>query len=262
MIIPLETIKKYGQPPFSIGLLHGGPGASGEMRPVAEHLAGEYGVIELIQTKDSIEGQVEELHQQLKSFADWPVILIGHSWGAWLGFIFASRYPELLKKLILVSAGSFESKYNKDLMETRLSRLNHQDRLETEHLMAIIQSGKEDKQILKRYGSLMAWADAFDYQPPDEDFVDFKPEIFRSVWTEASAWRDSSALIRCADLIKTPVVAIHGDYDPHPQEGVEKPLSERLADFRMIILRHCGHTPWLEKKGKKEFFEILHKELF
>ncbi len=31
-----NTVRSYGKQPYTIGLLHGGPGAAGEMKPVAE----------------------------------------------------------------------------------------------------------------------------------------------------------------------------------------------------------------------------------
>jgi pimeloyl-ACP methyl ester carboxylesterase len=117
----LEKLRKYGQRPFEIGLLHGGPGASGEMKPVAEILSDHFGVLEFLQTGKSVNGQLEELHRQVTLYADLPVTLIGFSWGAWLGFLFASRYPDFLKKLILVSAAAFENEYNIDLTHTRLN---------------------------------------------------------------------------------------------------------------------------------------------
>jgi pimeloyl-ACP methyl ester carboxylesterase len=40
-----------------------------------------------------------------------PAILIGHSWGAWLGFLFAAKHPTLVQKLILVSSGPFDESY-------------------------------------------------------------------------------------------------------------------------------------------------------
>ena len=42
-------------------VVHGGPGACGEMAPVARRLASARGVLEPIQTALSLEGQVEEL---------------------------------------------------------------------------------------------------------------------------------------------------------------------------------------------------------
>jgi len=257
----LDTIRKYGQKPFQIGLLHGGPGASGEMKPVAENLSGDFGIIEFLQTEKSINGQIEELYRQMTLYADLPVTLIGYSWGAWLGFLFASKYPDLLKKLILVSAGAFENKYNNDLLDIRLNRLNQLDRLEAGKLISVINSGTSDNNVLKQFGRLMTIADSYDYILPDNDSVDLNIEIYQAVWAEASKLRDTKELINCASLITIPVVALHGDYDSHPIDGVEKPLSERLSDFRMITIKNCGHTPWRERFAKDVFFEILRKEL-
>lgn len=254
-------MRKYGEEPYRIAILHGGPGAAGEMKPVAEFLSSDFGVLELLQTGRSVEGQVEELYQQISSNADLPVVLVGHSWGAWLAFIFASRYPKLVKKLILVAAGSFESKCNKDLMKIRLERLNPQERAEAEMLMAQICLDSSDDQVLKRFGELMIIADSYDLMDDSEDEVVLNMEIHSLVWKEAARLRETNELINYASTIECSVVAIHGDYDPHPIEGVEKPLSERLNDFKMIRLSKCGHTPWKERFAKDDFYRMLKNEL-
>jgi len=61
--------------------------------------------------------------------------------------------------------------------------------------------------------------------------------------------------------IECPVVAIHGNYDPHPAEGVERPLSAVLNNFRFVLLEKCGHSPWIERQAKEKFYEILEEEL-
>ena len=71
----------YGSSPFSVVLVHGGPGAAGEMRPVAKKLAEHRGVLEPFQTAFSISGQCEELKKLLESTGDAPYHLIGYSWG-------------------------------------------------------------------------------------------------------------------------------------------------------------------------------------
>lgn len=258
----MKTIRKYGKRPFHIGLLHGGPGASGEMIPVAENLSGDFGILEFLQTEKSVNGQIEELHNQLTSSADLPAILIGYSWGAWLGFLFASRYPDLVKKLILISSGAFESKYNNGLMSLRLNRLNQKDRKEAERLISVINSENSDNEILRRFGKLITIADSCEYLPVDNDLEDLDLTIYQSVWAEASRLRETNELINCADKIKCLVVAIHGDYDSHPLDGVEKPLSNKLGDFKMIRIKNCGYTPWRERYAKDTFFEILREELY
>jgi pimeloyl-ACP methyl ester carboxylesterase len=57
------------------------------------------------------------------------------------------------------------------------------------------------------------------------------------------------------------VVAIHGDYDPHPAEGVQKPLSAILENFRFILLKNCGHKPWVERQARDRFYAVLKVEL-
>lgn len=113
---------KYGNEPFSVAVLHGGPGAAGEMALVAKELSTICGILEPFQTEKSIEGQLQELKSLLEKQAVFPIVLAGFSWGAWLALIFASRYPELVKKLILIGSGPFEEKYVHNLLETRLNR--------------------------------------------------------------------------------------------------------------------------------------------
>ena len=102
------NLRKYGESPFTIAVIHGGPGAPGEMKPIAEELSKTYGVLEPLQTKDSLDGQLEELKSVLMENASIPITLIGHSWGAMLGFIFTAKNPALVKKLALLSSGIFE----------------------------------------------------------------------------------------------------------------------------------------------------------
>ncbi|HNX42903.1 MAG TPA: alpha/beta hydrolase [Bacteroidales bacterium] len=231
------------------------------MKPVAENLSADFGVLELLQTANSVDGQIAELHRQLASSADVPAVLVGYSWGAWLGFLFAARYPDLVRKLILVSAGAFESKYNKDLTSIRLNRLRPADREEAERLISIITTGNPDCEAFRRFGELMTIADSFDCLPGSDYPVDLNADIYESVWAEASRLRETNELIENAARINCPVVAIHGDYDPHPVEGVKNPLFGRLENFRMVVINKCGHTPWRERLAKDTFFEILWQEI-
>ena len=63
------------------------------------------------------------------------------------------------------------------------------------------------------------------------------------------------------ELIRCPVLAIHGDHDPHPAEGVQETLSRVIRDFRFVLLEKCGHRPWIEKQAKHKFYQILREEI-
>ncbi len=94
----MKKLKQYGKKPFSTAVIHGGPGVAGEMAPVTRELASDWGILEPIQTAMSLEAQVEELKTVLENNSNLPVTLIGFSWGAWLSFIVAARYPAIITK--------------------------------------------------------------------------------------------------------------------------------------------------------------------
>ena len=55
------------------------------------------------------------------------VTLIGHSWGAWLVAIFAEKYPEVVKEIILVGSGPLEDKYVSEIDSRRVGNLSGEE---------------------------------------------------------------------------------------------------------------------------------------
>jgi pimeloyl-ACP methyl ester carboxylesterase len=259
----INNLRKYGEAPFNVAVIHGGPGAPGEMAPVARELASEWGVLEPLQTVASVKGQVKELKNVLEKETELPVTLIGFSWGAWLSFIAAADYPSIVKKLILVGSGSFESKYAAGIHQTRLNRLNEGERKEIETLIEILDNPapEDTKAAFERLGELCSKTDAFDPITYKTEIIDCRADIFQSVWKEAAEMRRSGRLMELGKNIDCPVVAIHGDYDPHLAEGVQKPLSAVLKDFKFILLENCGHKPWIERQARDKFYNVLREEL-
>lgn len=254
----MDNLRTYGKSPFGVAVLHGGPGVAGEMAPVAQEFSGRWGILEPLQTKTSIEGQVGELKLALEEMASLPAVLVGYSWGAWLGFLLASRHPALVKKLILVSSGPFEEKYADRIRKTRLQRLSPKERDDVKFLMG---RPSEDPLAFGLLGELLSKADFYDPLPMRPEGLELSPTIYKSVWREAAEMRKSGKLLESARNVQCPVVALHGDHDPHPAEGVQKPLAKLLKDFRFVLLEKCGHTPWMEKRAREEFFRVLAKEL-
>lgn len=259
----MKNVRFYGDGPYTVAVVHGGPGAPGEMAPLARELSSVTGVLEPLQTKASLEGQVCELHDALQQYAALPVILIGHSWGAMLGFIFTARYSHFVKKLVLVGSGPFEEKYADNIVGDRLNRLTEVDRIEAFRLIEIINDpAASDKDTpMARLGELFVKADTYAPLPQKSEVLEFSEEINRKVWAEAKRLRVSGELLELGKKIKCPVVALHGDYDPHLAAGVKKPLSRVLKDFKFILLEKCGHEPWIERYARDEFYKILKNEL-
>ena len=259
----MKNLRIYGNAPYNIAVIHGGPGAAGEMAPVARELSSSRGVLEPFQTELTLEGQINELKTVLEKKADLPVTMVGFSWGAWLSFLFAVKYPALVRKLILIGSGPFEEMYAREIENTRLNRLGAQERSEIESLYKIVENHKTKNKssVFARTGELFSKADAYDPIEKESEAIDIRFDIFRNVWKQAAELRRSGMLLEFGRYIKCPVTAIHGDYDPHPAEGTEKPLSNILKSFRFVLLKNCGHKPWIERQAKDRFYGILKREL-
>lgn len=263
----MSPVRKWGAGPYPVVVVHGGPGAPGEMVAVARELSAVKGVLEPFQTETTLEGQVRELRSVLEREGRVPVTLIGFSWGAFLSWMVAARYPALVGKLILVGCPPFVDQDAASITKTRLDRLTPENRREAqallEHLERPADKGKEEDKnaLLTRLGDLLARADACDPLTQEDKSFYCQYDVFRGVWDEACELRRKKTLLHMAREITCPVLAIHGDYDPHPAEGVEVPLEKELKNFRFVLLQKCGHRPWIERNAAEVFYRILMQEI-
>ena len=262
--------RKYGLSPFSVAVIHGGPGGGSEMAEVAQELCSGRGILEPLQTAHSLQGQIEELKGLLEECADLPVTLIGFSWGAWLSFILAAHYPAMVKRLVMIGSGPFQEKYVPRIMQTRLSRLSEEEGRQVRSIFAILDGDGQNNdgcvknRLLARMGELFSRTDSFDpieckSTESDYSIMPCHADIYQSVWKEASHLRQTGELLALGQKILCPVVAIHGDWDPHPARGVCEPLQATLKrfSFKFIILEDCGHKPWIERRAKDKFYSLL-----
>ena len=206
----MENLRKYGNAPFNIAVIHGGPGAPGEMAPVAKELSKTFGVLEPLQTQDSIKEQMEELKEVLEQNGVIPIKLIGWSWGAWLSYMFAAYNPSVIDKLILIGSGPFEEKYTAEIMDIRLSRLSQDEYAELEELKdSFNYPNIKNKDVL--FARIVKLYDKTDsYNPIDTrpEAINVQLNIYRSVWEEAAELRGSGSNARWWQFMVT-MIRIH-----------------------------------------------------
>lgn len=249
-----QNFRQYGKTVSRIVLLHGGPGGAGEVEPFAQELGARgHDVLEPFQTGHSVNAQVDELKSQIDAHCSPPVVVIGWSWGAWLGCLFAARHNALIRNLVLVGSGPFEERFASTIRTTKNSRLTHEQRAELKALRTK-EGGITDT---ARFIELSDMADTYSRDTSPTPAVDFDPAIHGAVWPEADGMRKSGSLVDALSRIRCPVLAIHGDHDPRPSEGVRSPLQTSLPKAQFIELERCGHKPWQETYAKSDFFRLL-----
>ena len=259
-----RDLRIWGGPPYRVALVHGGPGTPGSMGPVARRLSERRGILEPLQTADSLDGQVEELSTVLRRAGTLPLTLVGHSWGAILGLVFSARHSSLVKKLILVGSAPLDRRYEQGTRNAdRIQRLPGEQRADARSLLETIRSatGRERDAAWRRLGPLLTKADAYDPLTLDTEELEIQADLNERVWATAKPLRDSGELIELARAIRCPVVAVHGDSDLHPAAGIRKPLATAIDDFHFVMLDRCGHVPWIERHAAEPFFAVLEREL-
>lgn len=74
-------VRLYGKAPYKIVLVHGGPGAIGALKGLAQEINErlQVGVVEALQSKYSIKELIEELYSQIQDNCNGKLSLLGHS---------------------------------------------------------------------------------------------------------------------------------------------------------------------------------------
>jgi len=191
------------------------------------------------------------------------VILLGHSWGAWLSLIYASVYPEQVKKIILVGCPPFQHSEVAGILKTRMNRLDRFERSTLDNLQSRLKSGNASRRNLAftQLGKLIERADAYNPLRDLRSGTNYNYDQYLSLWEEAYQIRKNGEFVKIIRKINCPIFAIQGNYDPHPAVAVKTFIPLYHKDFRMVILEKCGHEPWREKYARDLFFEILKKEI-
>lgn len=249
-------VELHGKAPYKTVLIHGGPGAIGSLKNCAEELSGltGKGIVEALQSRYSTAELIEELYLQIGEYCQEEPTLIGHSWGAWLAVLFAEKYPKICKNIVLVGCPPLADQYVKEISLRRLQNLLAEER---EIFQRVADNAATDEDMKKLPG-ILEKSDNYCLESSEKLIIDKADhEMYNRIWNEAAKLRTSGELLAAFKNAQSRLFLIQGDYDPHPIEGVMKPLEENGIPCETYILEKCGHSPFLEKYAKEKFYEIL-----
>ena len=236
----------------NILVLHGGPGAIGSARSLAKEL----GAVEVLNYGQSIQAQLDEIVETVDQLGLVNPVVIGHSWGAWLAYIYASeykvRYP--VSKVILIGCGAFDEKYLSLMQESRYGKLTADEQNEANLYFNQLSHGK--LRNLSGFNRLMSKMDAYEMTGYD-DIDAFDYEGHQKLMGEIRTFRKSGELLEMGKQIESEVIVFHGIDDPHPLNGVVEPFEQAGILYKLYTFDKCGHTPWFEKHAQESFYKLL-----
>jgi pimeloyl-ACP methyl ester carboxylesterase len=243
--------------------LHGGPAAIGSAGPLARGLAEGFRVLEPWQRRRqaeplSVAGHVADLHDLITSSCggERPA-LVGESWGAMLALAYAAAHPEAVGPLALVGCGTFDPVSRAQLQATLAERT----RTLQPQLDALADAVADPAERRTRERALL-----YDYTPlsvaPDADVAEpFDLVGHTETWDDMVRLQAEGVYPAAFAAITSPVLMLHGTYDPHPGRMIQASLAPYLPQLEYREWDRCGHSPAAERHVHEDVFAVLREWL-
>jgi pimeloyl-ACP methyl ester carboxylesterase len=253
----------YGKHGPTVIVLHGGPAALGEAAPVARGLSSKFVAIEAFQRGSgqqplTVNSHVEDLHLFVEGMKnDSRPSLVGESWGAMLALAYAAAHPDSIAAVVLIGCGTFDEPSRARMNETIESRMDEQLR---HSLRLLAQEYPDENDRLQAERRLTERIYTYDPIAEDEQMELLEPFDFCAhieTWNDMLRMQRDGTYPGSFSRIKSPVLMLHGDYDPHPGQMIYESLKEFVPQIEYRELRSCGHSPWKERHARREFFMLL-----
>jgi len=261
------SVRHYGEHGSYLVLLHGGPGAPGEMAPVARCLSDRFRVLEPLQRRSgvvplTVARHVADLHEVLRGpLREGPVRLVGFSWGAMLALTYAARYPVEVERLILIGCGTFDRR-GRDVYQARIAERIRPD--ETQRIRDIEAQLSTETDRRRRNELFAALGVIYERIQSCELLASESAEElpcdeanFRQTWADAVSLQEQGVQPAEFARIEGSVAMIHGCQDPHPGRLIRESLTPFIRGIQYHELLRCGHKPWIEREAKDKFYELL-----
>lgn len=227
-------------------LLHGGPGLSDYMGPLAEELDGLFDTIRYTQRGTppamsgppyTVEAHVEDAIAVLDHFGLERAWAIGHSWGGHLALHLAVAHPERVDGLICINTlGAFDEGLQ-EFGENLRAAIPPEDAERADAL-----EGPE------RFVLLWPGYFADPSQAPAMPDWGYSAECNTDTFVSIHAHFEAGTLAEGLPKLELPALFIHGEKDPFPT-FVSQNTFRLIRGSVLVEILDAGHFPWLERPG-------------
>ena len=102
----------------------------------------------------------------------------------------------------------------------------------------------------------------YDYDPiePYADREEYEPydlKAYDETWSDMLKLQKDGTYPGAFAAIESPVLMLHGCFDPHPGKMIRDSLTPYLPQLEYREFERCGHSPWTEKAARDLFFSTV-----
>ena len=175
-----------------------------------------------------------------------------------MALAYGAAYPDGLGGIMLVGSGTFDVPSRRRLAELRNERLGESGRGMMARLAA---SGLSAADRMKREAGLLFKADSHDLAELGSPVTEFDPDGHDGSWDDMIGLQEGGTYPAAYAAVRSPVLMLHGDLDPHPGPMIRDSLRPHLPQLEYVELERCGHYPWLELRARDRFYEVAREWL-
>jgi pimeloyl-ACP methyl ester carboxylesterase len=254
-------VREYGTGTATIVAIHGGPAAAGDLAPLARRLGERWRVLEPYQRGRggrplTVAVHVQDLDDLIRArCSQGTPVLVGHSWGAMLALALAAEHPTLARAVVLVGCGTFSPAARSEFEARWAARMTPEIR---EALSQIDATETHPDRRLAAHGRIATRVYGYDLDAPADGppFVD--AVAHRETWADMVRLQREGVYPSAFASVACPVLMLHGETDPHPGPQTRDDLRGHIPHLEYREFARCGHSPWLERQARDEFFAVLH----
>ena len=257
----------HGESGAWVIVLHGGPAAAGEAGPIARRLSSSFRVLEPWQRGSGAEPltvarHVADIHELIAGRCSGRrPANVGESWGAMLALAYAAEHAGETGPIVLIGCGTFDPAARAEMNRRFDARTGPALREELNRLETAFPQVSERVMRLNELTRHIYLYDPLPVEPRDPDVPAFDMRAHQESWDDMMRLQASGHYPGAFARISAPVLMIHGAHDPHPGGMIRDNLKVYLPHLEYREWARCGHSPWLERFVRDEFFEAMEKWL-
>lgn len=256
-------VRTHGSSGPVVIVLHGGPAAAGTAAPIARGLAGTFRALEPLQRGSgeeplSVACHVADLREVVDSLAHGRrPALVGESWGAMLALAYAAAHPDATGPIVLTGCGTFDRASRARMKEIEAERITDEMRRRIARIEVDVSDPVE--RFLRKHEILRPTyvLDPIDMRKEIDEPILFDKQAHRETWDDMMRLQDEGVYPAAFRSIRSPVLMLHGAYDPHPGSMIRDSLRPHIPQLEYREWERCGHHPWRERLVREEYFIFL-----
>ena len=174
-----------------------------------------------------------------------------------LALAYAAAHPGSTGPIVLIGCGTFDTVARARLRVILEERMDDDLRQRLEHLPE--EFSDPGDRLEKRFDltNALYLVDPISADRNREETGPFDVRAHTETWEDMVRLQEEGVYPAAFALIESPVMMLHGAYDPHPGQMIRASLEPYLPQLEYREWERCGHSPWLERGIRDEFFAVM-----